>query len=155
MIEKGRKIVLISHCILNQNTVVEGLERAEGAFPLAEEIIQSGTGIIQLPCPEFFYEGLKRKGMEYEEYDTGDYREKCRILLQSVIWQINMFIKSGYRFSGIIGINESPSCSLTGRQGVFMEELMKMLESSHIPINLFEIPVNYSEENDNETVRRN
>lgn len=51
--ERGRRIVLVSHCLLNENTRYAGGATRPGAVPEAvEELIGAGYGIHQLPCPE-------------------------------------------------------------------------------------------------------
>ena len=52
--DKGsRKIVWVSHCILNQNTRFPGSAVSSGAIEeLVKPLIEKGIGIEQLPCPE-------------------------------------------------------------------------------------------------------
>ncbi len=50
---RSKKIVLISHCILNVNSKVEGLAQYENnSLELVKYLIENKFGIIQLPCPE-------------------------------------------------------------------------------------------------------
>ena len=50
---RSKKVVLVSHCILNQNSVVNDLARAKGAYrEIVETIMDNDIGIHQLPCPE-------------------------------------------------------------------------------------------------------
>lgn len=143
MILKKKKIVVLSHCILNQNTVVEGWQRAPGAYALSKIIVDSGIGLLQLPCPEFFMHNLARPGLSYDDYNTGEFRSLSNKLLEPIIWQIQQYISHGFEITGLIGINESPSCSLTGQTGVFMEILFHMLEENGISIRRFEVPPDY------------
>ncbi len=51
--ERGRRVVLVSHCPLNENTRYAGGATRPGAVSEAvEELIGAGYGIHQLPCPE-------------------------------------------------------------------------------------------------------
>lgn len=51
--ERSRRVVLVSHCLLNQNTRYAGGATRSGAVSeLADELIGAGYGIHQLPCPE-------------------------------------------------------------------------------------------------------
>lgn len=145
--ERGKNLVLVSHCILNQNSVVKPLARARGAFPIVNKLLESGVGIIQLPCPEFKYLGPGRKPMTKEEYDTKEYRRLCKELFLPVLSELKQYISSDYEILGIIGINESPTCSISGKRGVFMQEIFKILEEENIYLKYFEIPTDYSEKN--------
>jgi len=131
--QRNKKIIITSHCILNQNTVIDGEARSTGAIPSAVDWIQKeGLGILQLPCPEFTYLGLERPPMTYEEYDTKEYRNHCKEILQPVIEQLIEYKRCDYDIVGILGIQSSPSCDMT--RGVFMEELKKLFNEHQIPI---------------------
>lgn len=150
---RSKKILIMSHCILNQNSVVSPLARAKGAFSFVKKIVDSGVGIIQLPCPEFKFLGITRKPMSKEEYDSKEYRELCRKLFAPVLEDLIVYIENGYEFCGIIGINESPSCSITGSRGIFMEEIFKMLHEKKIETAYYEVPEEYSDENSDNVYR--
>ncbi|MDY6065620.1 MAG: hypothetical protein SPI59_04760 [Finegoldia sp.] len=149
---RGKKVVFLSHCILNQNSVVQLLARAKGAYrAIIEEIIKRDIGIYQMPCPECEFLGLKRKSMTYADYaDLEGYRNFCKDLSEKVVQAIKAYLDDGYKVIGIIGINDSPTCSITGRRGVYMEELFKSLEENGLSLNTFEVDTGYVEGEDNE-----
>lgn len=144
---RSKKLVLVSHCILNQNSVVEPLDRAKGAFSFVKELIDSGIGIIQLPCPEFRHLGITRKPMEKWEYNTAEYRLLCRKLFLPILEDLFIYLKNGYEFCGIIGINQSPTCSITGNRGILMEEVFDMLKAQEIEPKYLEVPEDYDDKN--------
>ncbi|WML49746.1 hypothetical protein RCG23_07335 [Neobacillus sp. PS3-34] len=134
--QRSKQILLVSHCIINQNTVIEAEARALGAIPsVMEWAIEKGFGIVQLPCPEFTFLGLERPPMTYEEYDNKKYRDHCRKILEPFVFQLKDYIKNGYNIAGTVGIQSSPSCD-PGR-GVFMEELKSLLTENQIKIETF------------------
>lgn len=142
--DRSKRVIFTAHCVLNQNSVVEPLARAKGAYKdIIELIMDKGIGIHQLPCPEFRYLGLTRPPMSKEEYDTPEFRELCKALAADSAKIIKTYADSGYEIVGILGIHQSPTCSITGLQGVFMEELIPILESKGISINIFEVPEDY------------
>ena len=137
---RSNKVVIVSHCILNQNSVVNPLARAKGAFDIIQPILDRGIGIIQLPCPEFKFLGLTRKPMTIEEYDCHDYRRLCRTLAEPVVKDLLEYKANDYEIVGLIGIHHSPTCGITGGRGIFMDEFIKLLIKEDININRFEIP---------------
>lgn len=145
---RDRKIVLVSHCLLNQNSVVTPLARAKGAFSITKSLIDQGAGIIQLPCPEFRFLGPNRKPMSKEEYDSIEYRNLCKELFKPILEDIKIYLQNGYKLEGIVGINESPTCSITGDRGIFMEEIFSALREEGIELRHFEVPTYYSEDGD-------
>ena len=51
--ERTRRVVFVSHCLLNENTRYAGGATRPGAVAeIIGELIAAGYGIHQLPCPE-------------------------------------------------------------------------------------------------------
>jgi predicted secreted protein len=132
---RNKQILLVSHCIINQNTVIENEARAPGAVLSATEwAMKEGFGIVQLPCPEFTFLGLNRPPMTYEEYNTSEYRKHCREILTPVLNQAIEYLKHDYELAGVLGIQSSPSCDPTRGRGVFMEELNDLFAENGITL---------------------
>lgn len=49
---------------------------------------------------------------------------------------------------GIIGINHSPTCSISGKRGILMEEILKLLDRKEISIPYIEVPGEYTDDID-------
>lgn len=134
--QRSKKILLVSHCILNQNTVIENEARAEGAILSATEwATKEGFGILQLPCPEFTFLGLNRPSMTYEQYNTPEYRKHCRKILDPVLNQAIEYLKNSFEIAGLLGIKGSPSCDPS--RGIFIEELIALFAENEINLNTF------------------
>jgi predicted secreted protein len=111
--QRKKQLVVLAHCLLNTNAKVVGLSTYAGGFaPLVSDLLQRGIGILQLPCPEMTYLGLKRWGMTREQYDTHGYRSHCRGILLSLVTQIQEYLANGYSFEGVVGVDGSPSCGV-------------------------------------------
>ncbi len=161
-LERSRKILMVSHCILNSNAKVEGLSQYEGIFKEVVDMIhEEGIGIIQLPCPEMIMYGIKRWGHVKEQFDTLFYRENCRKMLKPIIGQVKGYTDAGYEIIGVLGVDGSPSCGVNltcsgnwagdfsskediedkvrdlkiiESSGVFIEELKKYFEEYNLEI---------------------
>jgi len=143
-VKRSKKVVFLSHCILNQNTVVPPLARASGPYrDIVEIISRCGIGMHQLPCPEFRYLGLKRKPMSKEEYDTFDFRKLCRDIAKDTVVIMKEYLDNDYNIVGLIGINESPTCSFEGNKGIFVEELFVLCEQWNINLKILDVPTTY------------
>ena len=142
--ERSKRIVFISHCILNQNTVVSPLGRAKGSYKdIIETIMEYDIGIHQLPCPEFRHLGLNRKPMTKSEYDTTDFRNLSKGISKDVINIMKEYLANGYEIVGLIGINHSPTCGIRGEKGIFMEELIDLINAYSINIQTIDVPTDY------------
>lgn len=159
---RNKKIILLCHCILNCNAKVEGCSLYKGAMPeITKAIIDSGMGMLQLPCPEMTMYGIKRWGHVKDQFDTPYYRRHCREILLPYIEQMQDYMSNGYEIAGLLGIDGSPSCGInktcTGKwggefsensnleatlnsieiiesKGVFTEEITKLFRDNNIII---------------------
>lgn len=108
---RSRKLVLLSHCILNPNSKVEGLVDSSSE-DLVINLMKSGYGIIQLPCIEQDMCGIRRWGQVKEQLDHPNYRRRCRELLEPIVYQVKDFLNNGYTVAAVVGIDGSPSCGV-------------------------------------------
>ena len=160
--QRSKKIVLVSHCILNQNSISDGTADFPGTnASILKLLMKSNVGIIQLPCPELFCLGLDRGDVHGGERDvvaentrirqqleTDRSAEMIQHLVDQTLFQIKEYIKHGFSVLGVIGINRSPSCGVqtTSKnnqevigEGVFMERLRHELENNGIHLEMIGI----------------
>lgn len=148
--DRSKRVIFVSHCVLNQNTVVCPLARAKGGYrDVVQEIMESGIGIHQLPCPEYRHLGLQREPMSKAEYDTVEFRTLCKSISQDTINIMKEYLDNGYEVVGLIGINESPSCSIRVTEGILMEELLDIAKKEQISLNTIDVPGEYVDGKDN------
>lgn len=157
---RSRRVRVVCHCLLNANTKIHPLARTGGAYrEVIAPFLENGEGLIQLPCPELSYLGMRRWGMTKEQYDIPAFRAHCRTLLAPVIEQIRLLVDDGCAIEGVVGMDGSPNCgvkktctgftggeiasgagvasqmanlALVDGMGVFFEELKAMLALSGI-----------------------
>src|SRR5664279_5272252 len=59
---RGRKVVVLAHCILNQNAKLDRCAHCAGAVrEVVEVLLENGIGILQMECPEMLHLGLDRQ----------------------------------------------------------------------------------------------
>jgi len=109
---RGRRVVLVSHCLLNANSKVEGLAPYMGVHPLIARLAEAGAGVVQLPCPELAMCGMRRWGQTREQLDHPAFREHCARLADDAVRQVGEYQRCGYRVLGMVGVEGSPSCGV-------------------------------------------
>ena len=150
MDNRSKDFIFIPFCLLSQAFHAQGLVKYEwrGTLrPIMEELIKKDVNIIQMPCPETLFfgikDGLKRKPLGIEYYDTPEFRKHCLSLAESVVKIIEEIIQAGYQVIGILGIEYSPSCAvelqytprgIIHKKGIFINELQKLLKKRSITI---------------------
>lgn len=112
MAKRSRRIAIVSHCLLNQNSKPYLDALYPGIVnPVFHVLEREHFGIVQMPCPEVAYGGLKRWWQVVEQYDTPIYRRHCRELASDVVDQVEQYLVNKDT-AIIIGIDGSPSCGV-------------------------------------------
>ena len=123
--ERGRKVVFLSHCLLNENArYLGGACRAGCVREVVEQCIEGGFGMIQMPCPEEAAWGgvLKRRMLRLygsplaataAPISTAYTRAVYRRLARRVARQVQDYGESGSTVAGIVAVDGSPSCGLS------------------------------------------
>ena len=127
---RSRRVVFVSHCILNENVrYLGGAGRRGTVDELVDYFQAAGVGMVQMPCPEQVAWGgvLKRYMMPiYGSHGTLRYRIRrpltwaflgytrlvYRRLARRVAREVADYIRSGFEVLGVIGIGTSPSCGV-------------------------------------------
>lgn len=110
---RSKKMVVLSHCILNVNSKVEGFEPFSPMIrELVDELDRQGYGIIQLPCPEILLLGMRRWGVVKDQLSHDHAKDMMRRMIRPIIEQIRSYRDVGYTVSCVIGIDGSPSCGV-------------------------------------------
>ncbi len=115
-----KKIVFVSHCILNtaSKVVLYNQEEIDAEEDLRlrflKKALENGIQIIQLPCPEFTLYGARRWGHVSDQFDNPFFRKHCRKILEPVLDQLKEYLQNEDMFEvlGIVGIDGSPSCGV-------------------------------------------
>ncbi|MEA5052100.1 MAG: hypothetical protein VB093_01475 [Propionicimonas sp.] len=106
-----RRLLIASHCVLNQNAVVQPLARSAGVMRSAVDwAIANGYAIYQLPCPEFRYAGPGRLPASFDDYNTEGFHASNVELLGPVIRQLKRYQAAGYQIVGGLHVQGSPAC---------------------------------------------
>lgn len=110
---RNRRIIFISHCILNQNAKVHGLAKYPAFVkPVVQKIIDNEVAIYQMPCPEMMYYGAMRWGQVRDQYDTPMFRNHCSKLADDVLGMVEEYQRSNYQVLGFVMMDGSPVCGL-------------------------------------------
>jgi predicted secreted protein len=137
---RSRKVVVLAHCVLNQNSRVAGLAYYPGAVEeIVNFLIKHDVGMVQMPCPEVMYDGLSRKTRTKEQYETPRFRSLCRRIARSIARLIQEYMRNGFRVLAVLGVEGSPSCGVEAPVGIFVEELKKELKKREITVPFHEL----------------
>ena len=115
-----KKILLVSHCLLNTASKLKSYDlgdmEAEEALrrSLLKAAIDNGVQLLQLPCPELLQYGARRWGHTCDQFDNVFFRQRCREMLAPVVLQVQEYLANPqeYEILGILGIDGSPSCGV-------------------------------------------
>lgn len=137
---RSHKVVVLAHCILNQNSRVAGLAHYPAVVDeIVNFLVKHDVGILQMPCPEVTYAGLKRETRTREQYDIPKFRDLCRQIARSTAELIQECRWDGVEVLAVLGIGGSPSCGVTDPSGFLIEELAAELEKRKITVPFHEL----------------
>lgn len=135
---RSRRCVFVSHCMLAQCVMAEGVVRHHPAMmrPVVEFCLSNDINIIQMPCPETLCAagGLGREPHGKVWYERNGLRETAAGLAKGQLDYMERLRAAGIDILGVIGVDFSPACAVTflnkGRsivrdEGIFVEELKK------------------------------
>ena len=141
--ENKCEVKVIGHCLLNPLARIKG---AKPPLPLDTK----DANVIQLPCPEAMFFGMRRREITKDQLDHPAYRRFCRKLFTPFADLLEDLAASGIKVK-IIGVPKSPSCgveitSVGGEPGkvkefhhshapgpgVFVEEIINELEKRNV-----------------------
>lgn len=160
--KRSKKIILVAHCLLNQNAISDGTaDFAATIETLSKYILNQDVGIIQLPCPELNCLELDRGNADGSISNVvientrirsnllkNESQKKLQLLVEQIVFQIEEYIKYKFEIIGLIGINRSPSCGIDSTsdknkeingKGVFMIFLENSLAKKDIKIEMIGI----------------
>jgi len=136
MDRRSGKVIVVAHCILNQNSrVLGGAHYSAVVNEVVDFLRRHEVGYLQMPCPELTFAGLKRSPKTKPEYDTPNYRRHCRRIAISTVRTLKEFVKGNVAVVALLGIKNSPSCNVSNSEdgtGILMEELLEEIESINI-----------------------
>lgn len=150
--KRSKKVIFVSHCILNQNARAKSVEKCPGVVKeFLDYCIKNDYGIIQIECPQLQFEDLEREPETKEFYDNKIARNISRKIAKDVATKIKTYQASGYSVCGIFGVEGSPTCgaikthikkdgrSISVRErGIFFEELEDELQKENLNVKIYD-----------------
>ncbi len=155
---RSKKVVVVAHCVLNQNARIDTCATAPAVFPkILEALVERQIGILQYPCPELGFLGMGRQGQDcaswdgsyqhesgevYDQMTVPEGREYLSGLAENLVYQIKEYKKYGFKVLGVLGILASPTCGvglkyykgLDEADGAFIEELKKAFDEAGLDL---------------------
>jgi len=152
---RSRKVVFISHCIINTNAIAIGPKTPNIWPAIIDEIVdclqKNKVSIIQLPCPEQIYYGLVREANAKNDIDNPAFRKLCKKIAEETINIIKQYINEGFNVIAFIGRRGSPTCGVIrthirrnnkiveiNGMGILIEEINKKIREERIKIPLID-----------------
>ncbi len=152
--KRSRRVIFLSHCLLNENTrYLGGACRGGCVREIVAQCIDAELGMVQMPCPEERAWGgvLKRYLlMTYGLRERHPWAYRLRYLLitaaraytrlryrriaAQVASQIQDYVRSGFSVVGVVGVDGSPSCGVHTTVGVDALDALCALEPASFKV---------------------
>ena len=149
---EAKKAILIPRCILTRGLDWKSNASNNDLEEILRVIADSKAGIIQLPCPHQVSMIENDTESDNRSVQAGKFAESNRNntfatmygkMLTPVIKEIEECEKQGLHITGLVGVKNSPSCSIKSSKnatdGKFMEVLLKKLKERRIQVEMANI----------------
>lgn len=152
MDNRSKRIVYLSHCLINSNTMAQGLGHVKMfpslVNPLMELLQKLEVGIVQLPCPEKKILGLVRQPRNKDEFPTEETIKYVDEIVNTVCKEIIEYQDNGFKVIAIVGKRGSPVCAvkecwvsagvLEPIPGFLMESFKRELRKNNLDVALLD-----------------
>ena len=144
---RSKKCVFVSHCLLAQVVRAKGLVKVSPA--IVKQVVQfcmdNDINVFQMPCPELLCAagGLGRDLHGKAWYEKNGLRETSSEIAKEQVNYMAKLIRAGFEVLAIIGLEFSPACAPSylnrGRRivkgkGIYVEELERELKLQKLRI---------------------
>ena len=104
--QRSNKFIFVPFCALAQGVRASGIVRKYPAIvnPVLELLMYMNINIIQMPCPELFFDGWQRRPCQKNRYDRPENRRVCREVAGGVVKMAQMCQTNGKEVCAILGI---------------------------------------------------
>jgi predicted secreted protein len=154
---RSRRCIFVSHCMLAQCVMAEGVAKHFAAMikPVVQFCLDRDINIMQMPCPETLCAagGLGRSPHGKGWYEQNGLRETSSSIANGQAAYIDRLRKSGIEVLGVVGIDFSPACAVNylnkGRsivrgEGIYVEELKRELAALDIDLPFIGVAAKWS-----------
>lgn len=146
--KRSKRFVFVPFCLLSQGVRAQGIVKKFPSVvkPVVSLLADLDINIVQMPCPELFFDGLHRRPCGKPRYDNPHNRAVCRKIGNDIAEFMTMLRNGGYMIEAVLGIDNSPSCGVNyvserpfkrwqEGAGIYIEELQTLLHKKdlHIP----------------------
>lgn len=151
---RSKRFAIVSFCTLAQGVRAAGIVKHFPAVvkPIVDVLVENDINIVQMPCPELYFDSFTRQPCGKSKYDNPKNRSMCKKLAENLVSLVQIFHKNGCYIEVILGIEFSPSCAVSiltapppqrriAGQGIFIEELKKVLHERHLKIPMLGIQI--------------
>ena len=153
--ERSRKMILLSHCILNENSRYLGGAFRKGTIDEIVDLIQSkNIGIIQMDCPEQAAWGGVLKPLLWISVGNKDSfifklrriifplfmlktKRTYKKIAKRYVKLIEDYLQNDYNIIGVVGIDGSPSCGSSKILDLYQFELLADFNTKDIQREVF------------------
>ncbi|MFZ2149397.1 MAG: hypothetical protein WAV28_19470 [Sedimentisphaerales bacterium] len=145
---RSKKCVFVSHCLLAQVMMAKGLVKLSPAIikQAVQFCMDNDINIFQMPCPEFLCAagGPGRDVHGKAWYEKNGLRQTSSEIAKEQVTYMVKLIHAGFEVLAVIGVEFSPACApnylnngrrIVKDKGIFIEELQRefMLRKLQVP----------------------
>lgn len=138
----SRKIIVVTHSILNQDSLPEDKRLVSGPLPVVSDLVDLGVNIVQIPDVVKFYTLFVERPLEESDYLTDEFKNYTKRLLVPYVDQVMEKVKEGYEFLGVLSYRGDDGHKMEPETSPVMLELFRLFDRNCMATPYYEIGEN-------------
>jgi hypothetical protein len=138
----SRKIIVVTHSILNQDSLPEDKRLVSGPLPVVSDFVDLGINIVQIPDVVKFYTLFVERPLEESDYLTEEFKSYTKRLLVPYVDQVMEKVKEGYEFLGVLSYRGDAGQRMEPETSPVMLELFRLFDRNCMATPYYEIGEN-------------
>lgn len=138
----SRKIIVVTHSILNQDSLPEDKRLVSGPLPVVSDFVDLGINIVQIPDVVKFYTLFVERPLEESDYLTEEFKSYTKRLLVPYVDQVMEKVKEGYEFLGVLSYRGDAGHRMEPETSPVMLELFRLFDRNCMATPYYEIGEN-------------
>ncbi|NLC65683.1 MAG: hypothetical protein GX752_01920 [Clostridium sp.] len=141
-----KKIMVVTHSILNQLALAEDKRLTEGPIPVIKDLTDLNVQLVQIPNIDNYYSLKLEREITEEDRNTEEFKEYTRQFILPLVNDVMDHVKKGAKFLGVLSYRGDNTQSVEPQNSPIMVEVFRLFDRKCMITPYYEIKENLSAE---------
>ena len=141
-----KKIMVVTHSILNQLALAEDKRLTEGPIPVIKDLTDLNVQLVQIPNIDNYYSLKLEREITEEDRNTEEFKEYTRQFILPLVNDVMDHVKKGAKFLGVLSYRGDNTQSVEPQNSPIMVEVFRLFDRKCMITPYYEIKEKLSAE---------